>query len=111
MRYGVVGSRLFGDYELVCRVLDQHYISQIISGGAKGADSLGERYAIERCIPFLVYLPEWDKYGKKAGFIRNKLIVQSSDVIIAFWDGVSVGTGHTITHARKLNKKTIIINF
>ena len=92
-------------------VLEKHYISQIVSGGAKGADSLAARYANEKGIPLVVFLPVWDKYGKRAGFVRNKEIVKASDIVICFWDGQSRGTKHSIDYAEKLNIKTIIITF
>lgn len=111
MRYAVIGSRTFFGYKLLKNVLDKHFISQIVSGGAKGADSLAARYANEHNIPLLEFLPDYHKYGKKAPFVRNKQIVQSSDIIVAFWDGHSAGTKHSIEHGKKLNKKIIIIPF
>jgi hypothetical protein len=71
-----------------------------LNGGAKGADSYGEYYAKERGIPVTIFLPDWNTYGKKAGYIRNKLIVESSDLVIAFWDRVSKGTKHSIDIAK-----------
>ncbi len=46
-----------------------------------------------------IFIAEWDKYGKSAGYIRNRLIVQESDMIVAFWDGKSKGTKHSIDQA------------
>lgn len=103
-RVGVVGIRRFYDYEAMKEVLDGEEISLIVSGGAKGTDTLAERYAKEYNIPFIVHLPKWDKYGRAAGPIRNKLIVRDSDRIIAFWDGQSRGTKSTIELAEKAGK-------
>jgi len=50
MKVIVAGSRSFRDYEVLCKVLDEMEITTIISGGARGADKLGERYAKERGI-------------------------------------------------------------
>lgn len=112
MKYAIVGSRSFTDYEFLCEKLKTHnpHISMIVSGGAKGADSLASRYAYEHDIPLKEHIPEWDKYGRAAGMIRNKKIVEGSDVVIAFWDGESRGTKNSIDIAKKLNKKFVIIN-
>lgn len=111
MIYGIVGSRTFFDYFTLENVLDKHIISKIVSGGSKGADSLASRYALERGIQLLEYLPNYNKYGVKAPFIRNKLIVRDAEIIIAFWDLKSGGTKHSLDYAKKLKKKCIIIPF
>ena len=111
MRYGIIGSRTFSNYDLLAHVLDKHYISQIVSGGAIGADSLGKKYAEEKNIPLVEFFPMYHKYGKKAPFVRNKLIVQSSDIIIAFWDLYSPGTKHSLDYAKKLKKKSFVVDF
>ncbi len=80
-------------------------------GGAKGADSLGEEYAKENNIPTKIFIPDWDKYGKSAGMIRNTDIVNESELIVAFWDGISSGTLDSINKAKKNNKKVLIINY
>ena len=109
MRVAVIGSRNFSDYELVKKVLDQLDFTILVSGGARGADSLGERYAKENHIETLIFIPEWDKLGKSAGYIRNISIVENSDIIIAFWDGISKGTKHSIDLATKRMKALRII--
>src|SRR5574343_548665 len=102
MKLGVVGSRHFTDYDLLSRVLEQYTdIEEIVSGCAKGADSLARRYADEHGIPMKEYLPEWDKYGRAAGPIRNKLIVERADLIVAFLADGSRGTRSTINIAKK----------
>jgi len=108
-KIGVVGSRSFNYYKLLCSYLDKYQPSVIVSGGAKGADSLAERYAKEHDIPTVIYKPEWNKYGKRAAYIRNKLIVENSDLIIAFWDGTSKGTKMIIDIAKKLCKEVIVV--
>jgi predicted Rossmann fold nucleotide-binding protein DprA/Smf involved in DNA uptake len=111
MVYAIVGSRNFDDYEKVKEVLKDADISKIVSGGADGADSLGEKYAKEHDIELVTYLPDWKQYGKAAGMIRNKLIINDADVVIAFWDGVSKGTANSINLAKKQKKKLIVIYF
>ena len=111
MRYAIIGSRTFNNYDVMYDVLERHYISQIVSGGAIGADSLASRYASEKSIPLIVFKPDWDKYPVTAGFVRNKQIIRAVDVVLAFWDGFSTGTKDSLDHAKKLRKKIIVINF
>lgn len=110
MMYAVVGSRNFVNYGIVCSILDEYTdITHIVSGGARGADYLGKKYAEEKNLEYIEFPAEWDKYGRSAGFIRNKDIVNNSDIIIAFWDGISKGTENTINYARKQKKEVRII--
>jgi hypothetical protein len=105
MTYAIIGSRTFNDYSVVKEFLDGCYdITAIVSGGAAGADSLGEQYAIEHDIPYTIFRPDWAKFGKKAGYIRNADIINAADVVIAFWNGTSNGTKHSIELARRKNK-------
>jgi len=108
MKIAIVGSRSFTDYDYLVKkmnLLDFLSVDCIISGGAKGADTLAEKYANDIGVLMAIYPANWKKYGKKAGFIRNKLIVDESDVVIAFWDGESTGTKDTIEYTTKMNKK------
>jgi hypothetical protein len=109
MKVAVIGSRDFNDYELVKETLKYYTITLLVSGGAKGADSFGERYANENNIETLIFKPDWDKHGKAAGMIRNTDIVNNADTIIAFWDGESKGTKDSITKAEKKGKNIIIV--
>lgn len=72
---------------------------EIISGGAKGPDSWGVDCAAERGMQTTVIRPDWGLYGRGAGFRRNKEIVEKADEVLAFWDGESKGTQHTIKYA------------
>lgn len=110
MKTGVIGSRSFNDYNLLCNILSNYSIDEIISGGAKGADSLAIKYAKDNNIKFIEYYPDWSK-GNHAGFLRNQQIVDASDIIIAFWDGKSNGTRDSIKKAKQQNKLVIVINY
>jgi hypothetical protein len=110
MKFAVVGSRNITDYEYVVNILKQYEISHIVSGGANGIDSMAEQYANEHNIPTTIYKPDWKKYGRGAGFVRNKQIIDDSDCVIAIWDGVSKGTKNSIDHAKKQNKQLFIWN-
>lgn len=102
MRVAVVGSR-----NLTIEI--SKYIPKdmvlLISGGARGIDSLAEKYADNNGISKLIFKPDYKKYEEKAPLIRNKLIVQNADLIIAIWNGVSTGTKFTIDYAKSLGKK------
>jgi hypothetical protein len=106
LRLAIVGSRTFKNFKRFKEILDKLRgnglkVSRITSGGAIGADSLAEKYAKQNDIPLHIYKPDWDKYGKRAGFIRNHEIVDNSDFLIAFWNGVSKGTQHSIMLAEQ----------
>jgi hypothetical protein len=112
MNLGVVGSRYFDDYDLLKSILSKFKtISCIVSGGAKGADILSERYAQEHNIETKIFLPDWSM-GRGAGHERNTLIVKNSDSVIAFWDGKSRGTLDSINKCKRFNVpcKVILYN-
>ena len=115
MKLAVVGSRSFEDYELFKREVDtlrdEYEIDELVSGGANGADKFAEDYANENNLKITIFYPEWKKYGKKAGFIRNALIWEYADLGIAFWDGKSKGTQHSFKLAQKEEKYLKIISF
>ena len=108
MNIAIVGGRNFKNYIKMKKYIEDNLnvsqIDNIVSGGAKGADSLGRRFAEEHNISMITHLPDWDRYGKSAGFKRNPLIVADADTVIAFWDGKSKGTKDTITLAREAGK-------
>lgn len=112
MRIAVVGSRGYTDAEFIHKILnsvrsqivdmigdDDNMV--IVSGGARGVDTIAENWAKSKGIQTLIFLPDWNQYGRKAGFIRNQDIVKNSDWVIAFWDGVSNGTRSSIELAKK----------
>jgi hypothetical protein len=111
MKIAVVGSRGFNDFEKLEKELNKYEIDEIISGGAKGADALSEKYAKKHNIPIKIFKPDWRKYKRGAGLVRNKQIVENADVVIAFWDGASKGTKFTIDYAKKPNKMVVIVEF
>lgn len=111
-RVAVVGSRSFENFKLLDAYLYEYfYPFRLISGGASGADSLAEEFARRRNLKKKIYKANWDKYGKGAGFIRNKKIVKNCDVVVAFWDGESKGTKNTIDLAKEAGKKVYVVMF
>ena len=81
----------------------------ILSGHCRGTDMMAEKYAKERGYSLELYPAKWSVYGRCAGVIRNKEIVNNSDLIVAFWDGKSKGTKNLIDNAISLSKPYIII--
>ncbi len=82
---------------------------EIVSGGAKGIDTCAEEYAVANGIKFTVFLPDYARFGRGAPLKRNKQIAEYADEALAFWDGKSKGTEHTIEDFRKLSKKVTVI--
>ena len=104
MKLAIVGSRDFDDYEFLKKIIHFHPCSHIISGGARGADTLAKRYAAEHGIPIRQFIPDWDTFGKSAGFRRNEKIVEACDELVAFWNNVSRGTKHSLMLAEGAGK-------
>jgi hypothetical protein len=111
----VAGGRDFNDYDLLSRVLiaiaDVELADKavsIVSGVARGADQLGLEFARHHDVKLYAFLADWDKYGKRAGFLRNEEMGQFSDGLLAFWDGKSRGTKHMIDYMHSLNKPVIV---
>lgn len=94
----VAGGRDYNNYEELKYVCDFYLKNknvdevEIVSGCARGADALGERYASERGIAVVRFPANWDRWGKKAGYLRNNEMYLYADALIAFWDGKSAGT-------------------
>lgn len=104
----IAGSRGFDDYNLLvgkCNYLLSEKMKThdivIISGTARGADQLGEKFAEEMGYELEKYPADWDKYGKSAGYIRNKEMAEHADAVICFWDGSSLGTKHMVDIAKE----------
>lgn len=114
MRVIIAGSRGFTDYSLLCQKMD-HFLSQtegqitVVCGGARGADSLGERYAQERGYEVAKYPAEWERYGKSAGYRRNAAMAENADALVAFWDQKSPGTRHMINLAKEKGLKVRLV--
>ena len=115
VKMAIVGSRNTGtvDFSLVMDELRQRIknpITEVISGGAKGYDTMAAAWAILRGIAVTELRPDYQKHGRAATFIRNRAIVDSADIVVAFWDGKSRGTKYTIDYAEKKKKEIIIVN-
>jgi hypothetical protein len=113
MTIAIIGSRNLTDKQLIYQKLDAIFANRkpdlIVSGGAKGPDTLGVLWGRDNEVAVKEFIPDWEKYGRGAGFKRNTQIVEAADLVIAFWDGESRGTKDSIDKARKLNKRVEII--
>lgn len=113
MKIAIIGSREFSNKEYLNKsmqtIKDKYNISLIVSGGAKGADTLGERWANKNKIKTKIFLPDFKR--KHPYFYRDRLIAEEADLVIAFWNGRSSGTRYTIDYSRKISKEVIIFKF
>ena len=110
MKLAVIGSKDFTDYSKLESVIDSlSGISAIISGGAPGTDTLARKYAHQHSIKFLEFPPDFKRNGNEAKHIRDRLIVEHCDEVVAFWDGECEGTKYTIDYAAQMNIAVRII--
>lgn len=107
----VAGCRDYSDYNQAKEFIEEnikHFKNRfniiIVSGGCKGADMLGERFAEENGYEIKLFPAEWKKYGKSAGPRRNQQMAEIADLVICFWDGKSRGTKSMIEFTKKANK-------
>ena len=111
MKLAVIGTKKFIDYSFLLETLKKiPNIELIISGGAPGTDTLAKKYAIQNKIELLEFPPNYKKFGDKAKHIRDKLIAEECDELIAFWDGECEGTKYTMDYAKQLGKTVKIID-
>ena len=80
-------------------------ITEVVSGGARGVDKLGEIWAVKNDIPIRLFPANWKEHGRSAGYIRNKEMANYADALIALWDGKSAGTRHMVDLAIKADLK------
>lgn len=126
MRVAVIGGSKFKDEKRVIKTLDYYRkdITEIVSGGAKGADTFGENWANTNKVKKNIFPAKWSdlthpnavikekngrKYDAMAGMRRNTDIIENCDMVIVFWDGISPGSKDSINKARKLKIPTLLI--
>ncbi|WP_282055666.1 DUF2493 domain-containing protein [Maribacter luteus] len=105
----IAGGRDFNDYDMIKNEANK-FISElnptaviIVSGGAKGVDALGEKYARDNNFDIEIFKADWSKYGRAAGPKRNKSMAQFASHLLAFWNGESKGTKSMISLAKREN--------
>lgn len=101
----VSGTRNYTDYQTFAKIMERETkdmrIKLIISGGAKGADEMAKRYAQEKNITHITVHADWQRWGRRAGPMRNRLMAEMTNATIAFWDGRSRGTKNMLECAEK----------
>ena len=106
MKVAVIGSRGL-DIDMV-----QLYIpaatTEIVSGGAKGVDTMVKNFALENSYKYTEFLPDYEKYGRAAPIRRNDEIIEYADLVVAIWDGKSKGTKYVTEQCKRANKCLII---
>ena len=104
MKVIIAGGRSLINYQFVLDAVkcSGFEITEVVSGRASGIDKLGEKYAYDNGIPISFFPANWDKYGKRAGGIRNEEMGHYGEALIAVWDKISRGTLHMIQTAEKL---------
>ncbi len=114
LKVAIIGSRDFKNKNLINKTMEsflkKNEIGCIISGGAKGADTMGVQWANRNNIPTIVFYPDFKK-RKRAYHFRNRQIVKECDVLIAFWNGSSTGTKYTIDFAKTMEREVIVVKF
>lgn len=112
MKVLVCGSRHFNDYKKLEETLKKYEISGIISGAARGADSLGEEYARLHNINVFRFPALWDTYGRSAGPIRNSQMLKEGqpELVVAFRANNSRGTQNMIDQAKKAGVEVVVVD-
>lgn len=110
MKTIIAGSRGIRDLKVVLEAVEEcgFEVTSVVSGCAQGVDTLGEIYAGQNNLPVHKYPAQWDKYGKAAGPIRNKLMSENAEALIAVWDGQSSGTRNMISNAKARGLKVYV---
>ena len=124
LRVIIAGGRDFDDYDLlkkyVIKIITKKtltpYSTKIISGCARGADKLGEKFAKEMSLDIISFPADWEKFGKSAGYRRNVEMAKFASekgkgILIAFWDGKSKGTNHMINIANQHNLEIYVVSY
>ena len=117
MNIAIIGGRDFNDFDLMKKTLvdfmggNRTFLNAIVSGGAKGADTLAEKFADEIGVEKIIFRPNYEKYGRLAALQRNTEIIENADIVFAFWDGKSRGTHDSIKKAKKMDKIIHIIHY
>jgi hypothetical protein len=129
MRIIIAGGRTFTNYQLLKEkcfdilrdltskdtILNNKELFEIVSGTARGADQLGERFAKEFGFKVIRFPADWDTWGKSAGYRRNEAMAkyakEDNGILIATWDGQSKGTKHMIDLANKYGLKVYVVNY
>jgi len=106
----IAGSRGITSLSLIEKAIEESgiTITEVVSGTARGVDTLGEEWAQQRGIPVKRFPAKWDTFGRAAGYKRNVDMAEYGEVLIALWDSVSKGTKHMIDIAKAKGLKVYV---
>lgn len=111
MKTIIAGSRTIKNYNIIAHAMERigWEVTEVVSGCASGVDTLGEEWARKNNIPIKHFPANWGRFGKSAGYIRNKELAEYAEACVAIWDGNSNGTQHMINLARNMNLKLLVV--
>lgn len=107
MKLAVIGSRNLQGIEIDAYIPED--VTEIVSGGARGVDTLAKAFASRQGIKLTEFLPQYELYGRAAPLKRNQEIAAYADQLLALWDGVSKGTAYTVKCFERLGKKVTVV--
>ena len=122
----IAGGRDFDDYDMLKSEMDKYLFEdvgistatggypdevEVVTGCARGADALGERYAVENGYLVIYFPANWDQHGRAAGPIRNREMAEYAGTCVVFWDGKSRGSKNMIDTARELSLDTHVVSY
>jgi hypothetical protein len=117
MKLIIAGSRSIQDYNITRKAFDKLirenpsiFITEIVSGMARGPDSHALAIAKENNIPVKKFPADWNLYGKRAGYVRNAEMANYADGLLAVYDGHSKGTKMMIELMNKITKSVFVYN-
>ena len=110
MKVIIAGSRTIQNYNLVLNAIKASgfKITEVVSGGAGGVDSMGETWAYAHNVPIKQFPTDWNKYGKSAGYRRNEQMAEYADALILVWDGQSKGSAHMLKLSKCYSIKVFV---
>lgn len=111
MRVIIAGSRTVTDYQVICGAVEKFgadRITEVVSGTCRGPDRLGERWAKEHGVPIKLFPADWDKFGRSAGYIRNRQMAEYADAAVVVWDGVSRGSRNMADEMARFGKECLV---
>ena len=122
----IAGGREFNDYDMLKSEMDKYLFEdvgistatggypdevEVVTGCARGADALGERYAVDNGYLVTYFPANWDQHGRAAGPIRNREMAEYAGTCVVFWDGKSRGSKNMIDTARELGLDTHVVSY
>lgn len=113
MKTIIAGSRDFEDFDYLVDKLEGlgSEVTEVVCGGARGADEQGRLWALREDIPVKVFPAKWDEYGKSSGYRRNVDMADYADMCVCFWDGKSRGTKHMANIAKNKGLPVTVFNY